>query len=445
MVNIQKHILRVLLLGICFLTIFSTASFGQKTDAFARVSVSPREGVVRQPYKVNISVYSSTWFAKPLQFANLHIENAFIIPFTRTVSSINYINNKKYATLTFYYLVFPYSTGTLVVPELEISASIPPEGDYKGKPIIITTKQQNIKVKEVPSTKDEKVWIVAKSILLKESWSKSLTNLKVGDVLERQITITANGTLPSLIQPFKIAKSDSVSIYPKQAELKDKRTAADVNGVRIERYAYLFEKEGKITIPEEEILWWNPQNNRSYKRTIAAKVLIIAANPDLAMMESLKDSLLAMSAPLELQAEEKAMPWIYIGIFAVLVFLLFYFAWKTILLVVMHKKEQRAIYLQSETYHFKKIQQALSGNNTNEFIRALYVWFDKARKSEQSAAICYFLNSEEKELLENLVQNNDSKLISAQKKKLSLLSQNLRSTLLHSGLSENKKTELNPV
>ncbi len=439
-----KHIVSILSI-VLMLVVAEKESFAQKIDAFARVSVSPREGVVRQPYKVNISVYSSTWFAKPLQFANLRIDNAFIIPFTRTVSGINYINNKKYATLTFYYLVFPYNTGTLTIPELEINASIPPEGDYKGQAHVIRTKAQRIKVNAVPSAKDELVWMVAKNISVKEIWSKALESLKVGDVVEREITISANGTLPTLIQPLKIEKPELVSIYPKEPELQDKRNNQDVNGVRTEKYSYLFEEEGKVFIPEEEFLWWNPQTKRVYKRTIPERKLSILANPDLAMLESLKDSLLAMSASVDLQAEEKPIPWVQIGIFVVLVFLILYIGRKTILLVVGHKKEQRAIYYESEAYYFKKIQQALSSNNTNEFIRALYVWFDKARKPEQNAAIYYFLNSEEKELLENLVQNNDASLTSEQKKKLSLLSQNLRQYILHPVRSANEQVGLNPV
>ena len=74
----------------------------------------------------------------PLQFSNLQIDNAFIIPFTRTLSSMTYINNKGYATLTFYYLVFPYETGDILIPPLEITATTPPEGDYKGVPVVHT-------------------------------------------------------------------------------------------------------------------------------------------------------------------------------------------------------------------------------------------------------------------------------------------------------------------
>jgi hypothetical protein len=419
-------------------------SFAQKTDAFARVSVTPREGVVRQPYKVTITVHSSTWFAKPLQFANLRIDDAFIIPFTRTVSSINYINKKKYATLSFYYLVFPYNTGTLEIPELEISASIPPEGGYKGEAVTILTKAQTIQIKPIPSAKDEEVWMVAKNVAIKESWSKPLNNLKVGDVIEREITITASGTLPSLIEPFKIEQPDLTSIYPKEPDLQDKRNNDDVNGVRIESYSYLFEEEGEIIIPEEEIFWWNPTTKRVYKRTIEEQKLTIATNPDLTLMKSLKDSLLAMSAPVDLELEEKSFPWLRVGIVLIVLLLVGYFGTKITRYFILKSKTKRSKYLQSEAYYFKKLNKALNDKNTTEFIRQLYVWFDKARKSEQNAAIYYYLSEEEKSLLESVIRNSYSVLSVDQKNKFRQLLDKLKTEL---SLDSNRDgiQQLNPV
>ena len=101
----------------------------QKVDAFARVRMSPTQVVEKQPIKVTITVYSSTWFAEPLDFQNVQVENAFILPFARTQSGIHYINDKKYAGLEFFYLVFPYQSGDYEFPALEIKTSIPPEGD----------------------------------------------------------------------------------------------------------------------------------------------------------------------------------------------------------------------------------------------------------------------------------------------------------------------------
>jgi len=445
MVKKSQQIVSVFLLGFFFLTGFALPASGQKIDAFARVSVTPREGVVRQPYRVNISVYSSTWFASPLQFANLRIDNAFIIPFTRTVSGINYINNKKYATLTFYYLVFPYNSGILEIPELVINASIPPEGDYKGQAVTIRTSPQTIKIKPVPSSENQEVWMVAKNITVKESWSRSLENLKVGDVIEREIAITANGTLPSLIEPLEVEKPDFTSIYPKEPDLLDKRTNQDVNGLRTERYSYLFEEEGEVTIPAEEVLWWNPETKRVYRRTIAEQKITIVPNPDLAMMESLKDSLLAMSAVPVQEAEEKNIPWLSIGLGLFLLLMVLYWGIKTIIHITSRIKKRRNAYLKSEAYYFKKVQRTLHGQNTEEFICKLYIWFDRARSPEESASLSSFLNTREQRILESIFENTSSKPSSVQTKRLKAMLIQLRKNVVEQEKQKQKTSQINPL
>ena len=446
MKNLRKYILVfiIFLFGVGLQTIFA-----QNINAFARVSLSPREGVVRQPYKVTITVYSSTWFAEPLRFANLRIDDAFIIPFTRTVSGINYINNKKYATLTFYYLVFPYNTGKLEIPELEINASIPPEGDYKGQPVTIRTKPQILTINPVPSSKEEPVWMVAKNVKVSEEWDKPLEKLKVGDVLVRKITITANGTLPSLIQPLEVEKPEGTSIYPKEPDLQDRRNNTDVNGVRMENYSYLFEIEGNVNIPKEEVVWWNPQTKRVYKRTLPERKLTIAPNPDLDLMESLKDSLLAMTAPQEVEAKKASIPWLKIGIIVIAVLIIFLLLYKLLRSVIHKSKERRRLYLHSELYHFKKVKHTLNHKTSSEFIRELYIWFDLSREPHQTAALSDFLDQTERELLEQLLGNiyasKEEALSGSQKVMLNNLIQKLRKSVLYPDLKHKKTLQLNPV
>lgn len=413
----------------------------QQAEAFARVSVSPREGVVRQAYKVNISVHSSTWFTTPLQFSNLHIEDAFIIPFTRTVSSINYINKKKYATLTFYYLVFPYKTGNLEVPEITMTTSIPPEGGYKGEARTIKTRPQKIKVNPIPNNKDGQIVMVAKSANISEKWSKSTSNLKVGDVIERSITIKASGTLPSLISPMKIEEPKKVSIYSKAPQLQDKRNEDDVNGVRIETYSYLFEEEGEIILPAEEVVWWNPYNKRAYKRIIPEQKLIIAPNPDLALLRSLKDSLEAINAPVGISSTEAPYPWKRTIILTSLILLSLWIVFRITKREYRRTIEKRKAYLQSENFYFKQVTRAANNGETRLYIRKLYSWFDHIRPNK--ATLSSYLDEDDNKLLESIVKSlmegTDEQF---SKKELRTLSIKLRSNILLP--EKNSEDKLNP-
>ena len=432
------------LIVLSLIGILSAEAVAQEFDAFARVSVSPREGVVRQPYRVTISVYTSTWYTKGLQFTNFQIENAFIIPFTRTLSSVNYINRKQYSTLSFYYLVFPYETGTLEIPALEIIATTPPEGDSKAQEITLRTQLQKIQVDAIPSSKDQEIWMVAKNVSFSENWDKPLDKLKVGDVVERKIILKANGTLPSFIEPLDIETPSGVSLYPSQPELNDSRTDEDVNGSRTEHYSYLFEQEGSIIIPEEVIIWWNPITRKVYQRIIPDRTLNIGPNPDLDLLVSLKDSLDALNAP-NLPLEEKApFPWKRYSLIGLLALLAGYILIRLLMGLIRSIYKLRKNYLQSEAHDFKQILHAVQNENTNDIIRLIYIWFDKARKVDQSAAVYDYLNPEDQHNWQNLVQHPDSALGTEQKNNLKSMLVSLRNQLLEYNSPVTDQSELNP-
>ncbi|MDW7693557.1 BatD family protein [Flammeovirgaceae bacterium SG7u.111] len=355
-----------------------------QVEAFATVKVSPREVVVKQPVKITITVLTATWFTSPLDYGNLQITNAFTIPFQRTQSGIHYIDKKKYAGLEFYYIVFPYEAGEFTFPPLEIKTTSPPEGDYKAVPVTIRTKAVTFKVNEVPAGKDADHWMVAKSVFINEKWNKPLDKLKVGDVVERTITIRANGTLPSFIEPLDIEKPEFGSIYPKTAELKDQRDDKDANGTRIERYSYLLEKEGEFEVPAVKMEWWNPYLNKNYFRETKPRKISIQPNPDLDVLASLKDSLDALNRANAPEEEEAEATYFGLSLKELLVLLaiglvVLWLLIKLFLRVIKWQKAKREAYRKSEEFWFDKFEKSVGADDPKASLNSLYAWYDRFR------------------------------------------------------------------
>jgi hypothetical protein len=87
----------------------------------------------------------------------------------------------------------------------------------------------------------------------------------------------------------------------------------------------------------------------------------------------------------------------------------------------------------------------LNTGNSKEFIKNLYVWFDIARQPGQNAAIYYFLDSEERNFIDRLVQNSGTKLTKTQMKKLDTMLQKLRTLILYPESEKTRGWQLNPV
>ncbi|MFV0365275.1 MAG: BatD family protein [Mangrovibacterium sp.] len=411
---------------LCIVLLSSTAQ-AKQLDCFARVRVSPREAVVRQPIRLTISVYTATWYTQPLQFSNLQIENAFIIPFTQTQPSTQIINKKQYATLTFYYIVYPYIVGDITIPELDITATTPAVDDYKGVEVKVKTREQKITVNDVPDSDGESVWNVASNISFTDKWSKPLDKIKVGDVINRTVKQYAGGTLPSFIAPFEIKKPEGVSLYNSEPELLDRRADKTANGERLEQYSYLFEHEGDIIIPEQEVTWYNPNTKKTYKRTIEEKHITVEPNPDLAMLESLKDSLVALNPQLESQVEDgKKIPWKKIAIYSIIGVFILYWLIKFIIRFVRNVRRKRKLYLGSGKYYYKLFRKELHKGNRVAGLNSLYQWLDKLRDCSQPADVSSYISDELKSEFYNISHSDNSKLSFSEKKTLLEVSKEIK-------------------
>ncbi len=375
----------------------------QNVDAFVTASVSRSEVVLEQPVKIKITAYSSTWFASPLSIDNLQVEGAFIQSFKQTLSSIKYVDKKKYASLEFYYILFPYRDGDLVFPELVISVSIPPEGDYKGKPVTLKTKPVVITVNPVPQGGDPDRWLVASDVRISEAWSQTTSLVLVGDVLERTISISAKGTLPTFIDEPEIGEVDFATIYTSEPRFVDERDNQQTNGRREDSYSYLIEQEGTFKLPEVEVSWWNPYAGRYYKRVLPEVEVVVRENPDLASLEALKDSLYALSQPLlfEDDSEPEAFNWkkwiIRAGALLIILLAGWMLARVAIWISGWWRKRKRQ-YIESEGYWYRKI---LRQSDARGLINQLYQWLDR-NPHRQYAPTLRELSAEDPTLMEEV-------------------------------------------
>lgn len=371
----------VRLVKIALLLFWAVELKAQKIDAFATARVNTNRVVVEQPIKVTIKAYSSTWFAQPLSFQNLQVDGAYVQSFKRTVGSIEYVNGKKYAALEFYYVLFPYASGEIVFPELTLTTSIPPENDYRGQPVTLKTKPITITVDPPPAEADADRWLVATNASIRNQWSVDLNTLKVGEVINRRITINASGTLPTFIDEPRIEDIPFGSIYTSEPQFVDTRDDKSVNGRRIDNYSYLLEEVGEFIIPEIEITWWNPYVGQFYKRKLPEYKLIVGENPEMSSLQQLKDSLNALNPSIAIEEEEMeaGVDWLKLAK-RIWVVLFFVFKLGIVLAIIRYLikwiAKKRITYAGSEAYWFNKMMRQ---KDAKELLNHIYKWMEKSK------------------------------------------------------------------
>ncbi len=348
-------------------------------SCFARVQLDRSSVYVQQPFKVTITVLTATWYTAPIEFDNLQVPNAFVLPFNRTTPGMYDHNGEQYAGIQFYFIVFPYKAGQFTIPAITVHATTPPKGSSESRRITIKTPVQHFTVKSIPDNV-EGDWLVAKSITLHEHWNKPLSDLKVGDVIERTVTVQARGTLPQFIPPLTEEKLNFANVYPQDPELKDTRNAYDANGELTQSFIYLLEKEGEFVIPSMKVQWWNPNAGKINARSLPQHTLHIKANANLGMVTTIRDSLnVAQQVVPASKAKDQSlmilgMHWYWFMAYALTTLFILYVFVQVIIRLVRQLKKRYASYKRSERYWFRSLMRT---SDPMVFWKRLYQWWDR--------------------------------------------------------------------
>ena len=249
--------------------------------------------------------------------------------------------------------------------------------------IAFLPKEREVNVKPVPPGTNRSEWLVASGMTVTERWSGDKTGVKVGDVLERRISREVSGTVSELIPPIEWDSLPGVSLYPSRSEVNNHKTRTAISASRTDGIRYLFEREGEVKIPEKVVTWWNPVRNKLYKRTLPGFTIGVLPNPDLGMLESVRDSLAVQTAAEGEATGDKSaitilgisLKWFIAGLVSLLViiFLLIY-GIKSLRIIVKKHREQ---YRKSELYYFRHYKKVSKREDPVKAVEALYRWIDQ--------------------------------------------------------------------
>ncbi len=353
---------------------------------WTNVTMDRSSAYIGQPVQVTIGAYTSTWFTRGIDLGNIKVNGAFTVYF-RPVSVSIVEGGQTYAGVELKYLVFPYRDEDVIFPSLEIKVETPPEGGYKGVERTLRTEEKRIRIKPIPPGFDEDTWLVSTNLTVRENWNGDRSNVKVGDVITRTVSRSASGTVSELIPPVKWDSIPGVSLYPARSTVDNQRSRTAISASRVESVRYLFEKEGAVTFPEMVLTWYNPNQSKLYKRTLPEVTIDVKPNPDLGLLESIRDSL--VQGQMQEQGQEQEANAILgmsprkfaavIGLVVLGLVLIFSFG----RLLIRKYREARGAYLGSEKYYFDQFMKALKQGSSDATAK-LYRWIDELNLDEPS-------------------------------------------------------------
>lgn len=170
------------------------------------------------------------------------------------------IDGKYYTVYEWVYVVYPQASGEMLISAPEFNGLI--QYERKQKAVQETGEALTLKVLPIPADYPKpNSWMPAKSVFVKQEWKNLPDKIRVGDSLTRVITLQVFGQKANQLPILETPVGDGYKIY-KQQPLTSEEKLSDGIISQIELIQTIVPtKEGLLKLPEQEIHWWNTQNN----------------------------------------------------------------------------------------------------------------------------------------------------------------------------------------
>lgn len=273
------------------LLIFASTVLIAQPHTFVRSALSKNQTFVKEPVMLRITVLTKTWFTTAPNLDNIVIEDALTIRKDRAQSGFEIIDGTRYTLLYFDFYVFPLSDGQIEIPAITMSYSTPKEGDFKGTEFSLSSKAKSFTANKIEIENYNGDFASATSLTLAVKFNLELNDLKVGDVLDREISFNASGTIAALLPEANIPELELAKVYSSPPQMNNENNQGVLSSSRKDIQKILLEKPGELIIPEQLYYWYNYSTKKINTIKTRSRIITIAENPDLAILQTIQDSL----------------------------------------------------------------------------------------------------------------------------------------------------------
>ncbi|SUW65689.1 Uncharacterised protein [Buttiauxella agrestis] len=238
---------------------------------------APEHVAPGQPVRVAITFWTDSWFNPPPQWPDFKIENGSLLttPLPNQLLS-RQKNGISWSGVRLERQITAWDQGVLLMPAVEITLTSPNQ-----PPVTV----------QLPELKKEVVWpkgveqpdrfLPASNLTLTQKITQYHASkddkLHAGDVIERTVTVKANGIVATQIPQllYAIPGTETQRLTPVNTMLKTGR--GEIEGAqREETLRYLPSQAGAITIPPLKLRWWDTANQQWQVAQLPGSTLQVA-------------------------------------------------------------------------------------------------------------------------------------------------------------------------
>lgn len=261
----------------------------QAVEANIRVKVEHYESIYPSQ-KVNISVeLLSTAFSTSNSQIKFPESKNYIVMAPQSASFVNQeeINGTSWGVTHYDYELYSLKSGLIELAPISVSFSAYMGYGKPKKHFEFKSQAIHIEVKAHSAVKKDAFVLVTQRYKLETKENKEVMEpleLIVGDAVELEIKQKAYGVLDVLLKPIKYTSNDKLRVYVKEPKLSS-RFIGEYDARRTDSFTIVANATGNVTLPAQEIYWWNPESKELNVETVPEYKFKIIEDPQIAIDE----------------------------------------------------------------------------------------------------------------------------------------------------------------
>ena len=329
------------------------------------------------------------YFSVPLdnsQLSEVEVEDAVVQALGETKQYRTQLNGRNFDVYERRYVIFPQTSGELIIPGPRYSGEISNGRWRPGRPIAISHPPTRIQVLPQPASyPQENTWLPAKNVSLDYKWLGDVANLNQGEPITLALTLKAQGLGAAQLPKLELADLPSLKYYPEQAQSQDINDENGITGIVSQNIAIVATQSGDVRLPEIRIPWFDIKAGRMEYAVMPAQTLSVsgASKPSIPRQETplnsvttdqaTNDTHLSMPPAAMLQDSQSAKFWPVLSLIFMLLWLITsYLLWRKH--QAPKQDEQPDAVAQSLSGHLKDIKKACRNNDAKAARSAILSW-----------------------------------------------------------------------
>ena len=325
------------------------------------------------------------------------------------------INGIRYNTITRQYLINATQSGTFEIDSPLLSGTlrkVVAVSEWQNRviadPINARGERLTINVKAIPEDYQGD-WIVSDDLRLIEDNDLSAQSYKVGEPITRSITLQIASVGKDKLPNIKLNYPKTLRVYPDQDQLEEGQANGVNYGVRTIRHAIIADKEGKLTLPEIKLNWFNSRTEQQETAILPEQSLTIL--PADKLQTNLPPSTqpeIKQTEPTVIIDNSSLIYWQVTVAILIVIILLMVFYHLSYRRLMANNKQQKTITIAPLNQHYITLQNSLKKGNASACYSALLAYAQNqypTLKSLSQLADKSTLNEELKQQLSDEIQH----------------------------------------